>query len=257
MPAHNNGSVGSGGGWVEAELRDGVLSLRLTNPSRANALDEPLLERLAAAMRAEGARVALLGGAGERHFSAGLDLALRGPDGLREGERALGQAVLALRAFPGPVIGVVNGDAFGGGLELAMACDWRLARHGARFAMTAARLGVVYTPQGLRAFAEAVGLPRARELFLTGRAVEADEALRIGLVDRVVDGPDLWPLALATAREVAANAPIAVAGTTALLRHLDDAELAARWRERAFASADLGEGLAAFREKRTPRFYGR
>jgi enoyl-CoA hydratase len=244
---------------VGVELAEGVLTLRLANQGRANALDEGMLSALVDALgagAADGARVVLLGGAGDRHFSAGLDLGGRGSAAVRAGEAAVGVAVRAVRAFPGPVLGVLNGDAFGGALELAMACDWRLARHGARFGMTPARLGLVYAPEGLRAFAEAVGLPRTRELFATGRAVDAHEALAIGLVSRVVEPDQLWPTALEQARAIAANAPIAVAGTTAVLRNLQDAELARLWRERAFASADLEEGLAAFREKRPPRFSG-
>jgi enoyl-CoA hydratase/carnithine racemase len=252
-------------GRIDTEARDGILTLRIANPDRANALDDAMLARLAAAFsgpEAREARVVLLGGAGDRHFSAGYDLqgavAAGDPvDALRAGERLLGEAVRALRACPRPVIAVLNGAAMGGALELAMACDWRLAARGARFAMPPARLGIVYTAAGLRAFAEAVGLPRTRELFLTGRAVEADEALAIGLVNRVLEQDELWPAAERDARAVADGAPIAVGGMTAVLRDVDDARLAERWRERAYASEDLREGLAAFRERRPGRFAGR
>jgi len=247
------------GGRIEATLEDGVLTLVLANESRANALDDGMLVALSEHLRspeAGGARVVLLGGAGERQFSAGLDLNGRDAEALREGERLLGDAVHALREVPGPVIGVLNGHAFGGGLELAMACDWRVGRHGARFGMTPARLGVVYASEGLRAFVDAVGAPHARELFATARPVEADRALAIGLVNHVVEPEQLWPLARVLAREVAANAPIAVAGTTAILRRPEDRELAEAWRERAFASDDLAEGIAAFQERRPPRFTG-
>ena len=249
-----------GGGRIEGALEDGVLTLVLANEARANALDDGMLVALAERLRGPqvaDARVVLLGGAGERQFSAGLDLARRDAAALREGERLLGEAVRAVRDVPGPVIGVLTGHAFGGGLELAMACDWRVARHGARFGMTPARLGVVYASEGLRAFVDAVGAPRARELFATARPVDAERALAIGLVNHLAAPEELWPLARSMAREVAANAPIAVAGATAILRRPDDADLAAAWRERAFASADLAEGLAAFQERRPPRFTGR
>jgi enoyl-CoA hydratase len=161
------------------------------------------------------------------------------------------------------VVGVLNGAAFGGALELAMACDWRIARRGARLGMPAARLGVVYAPDGLRRFAAALGPARARRLFLTGAPVDADEALAIGLVDQVVEPEELWPAARAAAADVAAGAPIAVAGTRAILRALTDGPLpeaveaeAAEWRARAFGSADFREGLAAFRAKRPPGFTG-
>jgi enoyl-CoA hydratase len=247
------------GGRIEAALEDGVLTVRLANEDRANALDDGMLVALAERLRAPeaaGARAVLLAGAGERAFSAGLDLAGRDAAALREGERLLGEAARAVREVPGPVIGVLNGHAFGGGLELAMACDWRVARRGARFAMTPARLGVVYASEGLRAFVDAVGTAHARELFATARAVDAERALAIGLVNHVAEPEDLWALAEGLARDVAANAPIAVAGTTAILRRPEDGALAESWRERAYTSADLAEGIAAFQARRPPRFTG-
>ena len=253
-------TAAGGGGRIEGALRDGVLTVLLANEARANALDDGMLVALAELLRgpeARAARVVLLAGAGDRAFCAGLDLAGRDAGALREGERLLGEAVRALREVPAPVVGVLTGHAFGGGLELAVACDWRVARRGARFGMTPARLGVVYAADGLRAFVDAVGLPRARELFATARPVDAEQALAIGLVNHLADPEDLWPLARELARDIAANAPIAVAGTTAILRRPDDPGLAEAWRERAFASDDLAEGIAAFQARRPPRFTGR
>jgi enoyl-CoA hydratase/carnithine racemase len=252
--------VSGADGRVEAELEGGVLTLRLANANRANALDEPMLAALVRELgdaQARGARVVLLAGAGERHFSAGLDLAGRGPDDVRAGEAALAGAAAALRALPCPCVAVLNGHAFGGALELAMTCDWRIARRGARFGMTPARLGVVYARDGLRTFVDAIGLAHTCELFATAATVEAERALVIGMVNHLVDPAELWPLARRLVREVVDNAPIAVAGTTAILRDLQDAETARAWRERAWASADLAEGLAAFRERRPPDFLGR
>jgi enoyl-CoA hydratase/carnithine racemase len=248
----------------------GALIVRVANEARANALDTRILDDLTSLLegpRAAAARVVLLGGAGERHFSAGLHLGERDADELAawlpEAERRLGRAARAVAGCARPVVGVLNGAAFGGALELAMACDWRIARRGARLGMPAARLGVVYAPDGLRRFAAALGPARARRLFLTGAPVDADEALAIGLVDQVVEPEELWPAARAAAADVAAGAPIAVAGTRAILRALTDGPLpeaveaeAAEWRARAFGSADFREGLAAFRAKRPPGFTG-
>lgn len=245
--------------------------LRIANEARANALDPGILDALARELQAPrlaDARVVLLTGAGERHFSAGLDLADGSPEALaalvREGERLLGDAARAIAACRRPVVGVLNGAAVGGALELAMACDWRIARAGARLAMPAARLGVVYAPEGLRRFVAAIGPARTRRLFLTGRPVEAEEALALGLVDEVVPAAELWPAALRAAGEVAAAAPLAVEGTRAVLRALAEgpgagtlAATADRWRRRAFASQDHHEALAAFRERRPPEFRGR
>lgn len=256
------------GGRLLVERDDPALILRIANPGRANALDATILDALASTLQAPpaAARVALLVGDGERHFSAGLDLGGAPGDpaeALRDGERRLGAAAAAIADCPVPVIAVLNGAAAGGALELAIACDWRIAAAGARLAMPAARLGVVYAAEGLRRFVAAMGPGRARRLFLTGAPLTAEEALAMGLVEQVVEPAGLWAAARAAAAEVAAGAPQAVAGTRAVVRALSDGsppadveETAHRWRERAFASRDHAEGLAAFRERRPPEFDG-
>ena len=163
-----------------------------------------------------------------------------------------------------PVIGVLNGAAFGGALELAIACDWRVARRGARLGMPAARIGVVYAADGLRRFVAAMGSARTRRLFLTGAPLDADEAFDLGLVDQVVEPEELWETVHSVARAVASAAPLAVAGTRAIIAALTERapweeveETASRARARAFSSEDFREGLAAFRDKRPPDFGGR
>lgn len=256
------------GGKIDAQRRDHVLELRITNPERANALERGMLEQLVDLLSVEGigdARVVLLGGHGDRHFSSGLDLRGDGieilEDALRGGERLLGRAADAIAACPVPVIGVVNGVVAGGALELAIACDWRIASPDARLAMPAAsRLGVVYTAEGLARFVAVMGPARARLLFLTGRPIDARTALEMGAVDAVVDEQvGLWGAARADAEAVAAAAPLAVRGTRAVIDALggaDAADVAALWRRRAYGSADLREGLAAFADRRAPRFGG-
>jgi enoyl-CoA hydratase/carnithine racemase len=264
MPAE----LPSPGGRLLVEEDGPALIVRVSNPERANALDGPILDALASLLHAPppAARAVLLGGDGERHFSAGLDVSGTGDpvERLRAGERRLGAAVAAVADCPLPVIGVVNGAAAGGALELAIACDWRIAGAGARLAMPATRFGVVYTADGLRRFVAAMGPARARRMFLTGAPIEADEALAAGLVDQVVEPAGLWGVARGAVDEVAAGAPLAVAGTRAIVRALsagsppaDVEETARRWRERAYASDDVREGQAAFREKRPPDFRGR
>lgn len=263
MPAETPSS-----GRLLVEEDGDVLVLRIANEERANALDDAILDALVSLLegpRPADARVVLLGGAGERHFSSGLDLGGADEEGaverLRAGERRLGCAARAVAACPRPVIGVLNGAAVGGALELAIACDWRIARRGARLAMPAARIGVVYAPDGLRRFVAAMGPARTRRLFLTGRPVEADEALAIGLVDEVVEPAGLWEAAMESARAVAAAAPLAVSGTRAIIDALAGhapwelvEETADAVRRRAFASQDLREGIAAARQRRPPRF---
>jgi enoyl-CoA hydratase len=247
--------------------RDGpALVLAIANTGRANALDATILDGLAAAVGSPppGVRAVVLTGAGDRHFSSGLDLS--GVEGdalaarLRDGERRLQGAAAAVSACPVPVIAAINGAAFGGALELAMACDWRLASDGATFGMPAARLGVVYAPDGMRRFIACMGPARTRRMFLTGRPVDAATAYAWGLVDGLHPAAELLPAAVAAAHDVALAAPGAVAGTraavAALVGPLDvhAATVVEAARAEAYASPEFAEGLAAFRERRPPRW---
>jgi enoyl-CoA hydratase/carnithine racemase len=255
--------LGAAPGRLRVGCEGDALVLRIDSPARANALGSAMLGDIAATLAGPppaGARAVLLTGAGERHFSAGVDLAEDAgarPD-LTRWERLLARAAAAVEACPLPVIAVLNGAAMGGGLELAMACDWRIAGAGARLGMPAARLGVVYAPEGLRRFVAAAGVARTRRLFLTGRTLGAEEAMRLGLVDELVPEAELWHAALRAAADVAAAPPLAVEGTRAVLRALApgppgdaDRALVEDWRRRAFASADHREALDAFRARRS------
>lgn len=250
---------------VEHELADGVLVLRIVNEGRANALTERILDQLVRLIDgAAGVRVAILTGDGDRHFSSGAELGQEPVnewlERIKRIEQRISTAAIAMAKAGFPVIAALNGDAIGGGLELAMACDWRIAREGARLAMPPARLGLVYTAEGMRRFAAEVGNARAREIFLTGRAFDSHHALDIGLVNHVVPEQELWPLARRMAEAVAANAPVAVDGMRVVLKAIaenDQADAKAQqWRVRAFGSRDLEEGLAAARERRQPSFSG-
>ena len=243
-----------------------AIVIRIHNPERANAVTD---EMLAAIVRhtqrpRPDLRVIVLTGSGERHFSAGLDLAdLEGPllaERLVRGEELLRAATAAIAACPCPVIAAVNGAAFGGALELAVACDWRIAADSARLGMPAARLGVVYSPEGLARFLAIMGPARTRELFLTGRPVSAERGQQIGLVDRVVPAADLATAIGETVSDIVQAAPTAVAGTRAAISLLagaparQDAATIERIRLEAYASEQFAEGLAAFRARRAPRW---
>lgn len=252
---------------VEQSLHDGVLVLSLINEERANALTERMLEQLARALaspEARTARAAILTGSGDRHFSSGAELGTEGAkdwiERIKRIEHGIQAVAAAMTKTSFPVIAAINGDAIGGGLELAMACDWRIAREGARFAMPPARIGLVYTADGLRRFVTEIGLSRTRELFLTGRAFDTRHALDIGLVNHVASTEELLPLATRMAAAVAANAPMAVEGMRVVLRAVADDDgadaRAQQWRVKTFGSADLIEGLAATRERRPAVFGG-
>ena len=169
-------------------------------------------------------------------------------------------ALAALDAVPVPVVAALGGHAFGGGLELALACDLRVCAPAARLGMPPARLGVVYSHTGLRRFVDAIGAARTRELFFTARPVAAAEALSWGLVNEVAE--DVQGRALTLASEIAALAPLSLRGNKRVLRALEpavdralEAELHAL-RDAAFRSRDFAEGVRAFTEKRPPHWRG-
>jgi enoyl-CoA hydratase/carnithine racemase len=256
---------------IRAEDRGRTRVVVVENRPKRNALDFQSLDDLEEAIRGavrDGVRCLVLRGAGDEAFSSGFDIAemaLTSGRGERPDE-AVERVADALDALPCPTLAYLNGLAFGGGLELAVACDLRVARAGVKLAMTPAKLGVVYPEGGLRRFADLVGTARTRELFFTGRAIDADTALAWGLVNRVAPAASAEAEALALAAEIADNAPLAVRGMKRILRLLEETrerglspserEEISELRRRAFESADLREGRRAWQERRPPRFRG-
>jgi enoyl-CoA hydratase/carnithine racemase len=250
---------------------DGVLRLTISHPGKRNALDQAILDGIVAALAGAGAARAVVLTGAHGMFSSGYDIGDL-PDDVfaEEAERLVAhpftEALAALDACEVPTLAALPGHAIGGGLELALACDLRLAADGILLGMPPARLGLVYSHTGLRRFLQAIGAPRTRQLFLTGRNVDARTALAWGLVNDVVGAADLEDAALDLAEDMAANAPLSVRGTKRVLRELLDAdarldadverELMAL-RERSFHSEDLREGVRAFGEKRPARWKGR
>jgi enoyl-CoA hydratase/carnithine racemase len=241
-----------------------VARLTIDSPAKRNALDHEILDALAAELPRIDARCLLVTATGPV-FSAGYDIR-----NLSEVEEVVAhpfQAALeALDAFPFPVVAALNGHAIGGGLELAVTCDLRLAAQEAKLGMPPARLGLVYSHTGLRRFLALIGPAHTRELFFTGRTITAARALAWGLVDEVVPAAELEARAVEYAAGIAANAPLSLRGNKRVLRTLEAAagaldpaqerELVAL-RDASFASEDLAEGLRAFAEKRPPRWTGR
>ncbi len=250
---------------------DGVLRLTISNPAKRNALDHPILDAIAAVLGDIGdARAVLLTGA-DGMFSSGYDIG-EIPDDVfaEEAERLVAHpfasALEALEMCEVPTVAALPGHTIGGGLELALACDLRVAADGILLGMPPAKLGLVYSHTGLRRFLDAIGAPRTRELFLTGRNVDARRALDWGLVNQVVGVSELESAGLDLAQDLAANAPLSVRGNKRAIRELLAAEgqldpaverdLIAL-REASFQSEDLREGVRAFGQKRPARWKGR
>jgi len=260
-----------GGRTVLVSQAEGIATVTLNRPAARNALDLDMREELEGALRGlaadPGVRVVLLTGAGG-HFCAGGDVKLMqahratAAEGQRRVE-TMNRAVQALADFPAPTLAVVDGVAVGAGCNLALACDLVVASDRARFGEVFARIGLVPDAGGTYFLPRRVGLARAKELCFTADVIEAAEALRIGLVNRVVPVAALEAEARALARRIADGPPRAHALTKSLLNRSLALDLPTSLAWEALVqgtmieSEDHREGLAAFFEKRTPRFSGR
>ncbi|MEQ1500783.1 MAG: enoyl-CoA hydratase-related protein [Myxococcota bacterium] len=254
---------------VRRERRGVIELVVIDRPAKLNAIDQSVLDGLDAAIDALAGdrelRAVVLTGAGEKAFVAGADIAAMQNLSAAEAEQfaGRGQRILdRLSALPVPVIAAVNGFALGGGCELAMACDLVIAAQKAKFGQPEVKLGVIPGFGGTQRLVRRVGWSAALDLCLTARVIGAEEALRMGLCSRVVEG-DVVEAALAIGAEIAKLGPVALRlCKRAIHENADSALASAQAAERTlfglcFATADQREGMAAFVEGRQPVFGGR
>jgi enoyl-CoA hydratase/carnithine racemase len=255
----------SSGRLLVDEPAPGVARLTISNPERRGALDHPILDAFVSTMPRLDARCVILTGEGGT-FSAGYDLAGL-PDGVvaEEADRLVAHpfaaAIDAVERYPYPTLAVLNGHTIGGGLELALACDLRMAGESISLGMPPAKLSLVYSHTGIRKFVDVIGAARTRELFLVGSRIDAATAHAWGLVNRVAPDAELAEAGLGLATEIAALAPIAQRGNKQVIRAVLAAEAELdplieeellQLRRASLSSEDFGEAVRAFAAKRPP-----
>ena len=259
-------------GKILQSVADGVGVITFNNPDKRNAMSLDMWEGLGHALVElrddPEVRVVILVGAGDKAFVSGADISQfektrHNAQASEEYSKKSAAQRALLADYPKPIIACIRGFCLGGGMQVAMAADIRLASDNSQFGIPAAKLGIAYGYDGLKHLVSLVGPSWARLIMYTGMRIESAEALRIGLVDRVVADGELWSATLDVARTISANAPLSVKASKTtiaqVLKDKDERDMAA---VKAIATAcmdseDFREGRQAFMEKRKPKFKGR
>ena len=252
---------------------EAVARLTLDNRAKRNPLSHAVLDAIAEVLprldHGIDVRCVVFTGSGSA-FSAGYDIGAIPDESFERDAEALvahpfHAAMEAISAHPYPVLAAINGHCLGGGLELAVRCDLRLCAAEAKLGMPPAKLGLIYGHTGLEQFIDCIGIPRTKELFLTGRVLGGERAAEIGLVHEVHPAAEIEAQSLELASAIAANAPISMTGNKRVIETLarfprlspKQAEELVELRRSCFSSEDFREGVRAFAEKRAPVWRGR
>lgn len=256
-------------GRIRVERVGAVAVITIDHVEKHNALSEAMRAELASAMATADAdgevRAIVLTGEGDRSFASGGDIGELATRTLDEQRRVMenGSVFGAVRRVRTPIVAAINGVCLGGGLELALSCDLRMAAEHARFGQPEINIGLIPGGGGTQLLPRVVGLGHAMRLVLTGELIDAAEALRIALIHEVVAAPELAARAMVVAQQLAAQSPIALRAAKEAVRSALDLpfeegrQLEVALFGRCFASEDRVEGVAAFLARRTPLFTGR
>ncbi|MDP1394837.1 enoyl-CoA hydratase [Lysinibacillus capsici] len=256
---------------VRFELLEGSIGLiTLSRPEAANAMSVQLLHELSATLDQingdPAVRVVLLTGAGEKAFCAGADLKERKGMSDRQVKQIvqlIGATVAKVETLAQPVIAVLNGVAFGGGLELALACDLRIAATHVKLGLTETSLGIIPGAGGTQRLPRLIGLGKAKELIYTARRLNAEEAENYGIIEYVYEGHEVLDKAQQLALEMAKNAPLSLVQAKVAINQGVEVDLATGLKIESLAysalipTEDRLEGLLAFQEKRVPQYSGK
>ncbi|MCK1974810.1 enoyl-CoA hydratase [Bacillus safensis] len=244
--------------------------MTLNRPEQANSLSSTMLEEVNQIIQEikhdESIRCLLITGAGSKVFCAGADLKERRLMTETEAKgavRLIQQTFIEIESIPVPVIAVMNGHALGGGLELALACDLRIARAGARLGLPETGLAIIPGAGGTQRLPRLIGLGKAKELIFTGASLQAEEAIQIGLIEHISVADSLMNDAISLAKQIIKNGPLALKEAKQAIQSSLDHDLHTGLKKeyeaylRLIDTEDRTEGLQAFQEKRTPQYRGR
>lgn len=256
-------------GSIHSNVNEHICTVTVDNEGKRNAIDFSMVEEVIAVFEAIEERdkrtVVVMRGAGEKAFSAGFDLSVDRSERTEEQKKLWPKMIDAIERYTYPVIAMINGDTYGGAMEIIAACDVRIGVEGARFGITPAKIGLVYGGQAINRIMNIIGPAKTKEMLFTANAIHADHAAEIGLLNYVVERQELEDRTYDIAEDIAGNAPLSLRAMKEIIDALLDkrrlSEVEVKWiqqlRDEAFASEDHQEGVQAFDEERQPEFRDR